>query len=166
MQSLPSRQRSPMTAPGCRVRAIADHGVLADIGERIDRHVLTDPGRRRDAGLGMNARPARLRCSPFRWVRTARNAAIGSSTSMTARLSPASCGRRLKCGPTIAAEAGEVRQQLGEPLALDERDVARPGFGDRSRRADRRGFHRRPSGREPVPRVVPPLRPRAFSFLP
>ena len=28
-------------------------------------------------------------------------------------------------------------QQLDEPLALDERDVARPCFGNRSRRADR-----------------------------
>ena len=76
-------------------------------------------------------------CSPERWLRTATKAAIGSSTSMTARSSLIAGRLRLKCGPTIAAEAGEVRKQLGVPLVLDEGDVAGPGLAHRSSRADR-----------------------------
>ena len=75
--------------------------------------------------------------APIKWVRTARNADIGSSTSMTAKSGSISCRPRLKCGPTIAAEAGEPAKQLGEPLVLDERDVARSRLADRPRRVDR-----------------------------
>ena len=48
--------------------------------------------------------------APPRWVRTARNARIGSSTSIIG--TEVSTAVRLMCGPTIAAEAGEVRSIL------------------------------------------------------
>ena len=44
---------------------------------------------------------------------------------------------RLKCGPTIAAEAGEVRKQLGVAIVLDERDIAGSRLADRASRMDR-----------------------------
>ena len=49
-----------MTAPGIECRSVADHGILAHVSERIDRHVRADPGRRGDARLRMDAGPARL----------------------------------------------------------------------------------------------------------
>src|SRR3954467_7433597 len=48
--------------------------------------------------------------APTRWVRTARKARIGSSTSIVGKAG--SSVVRLKCGPTIAAEAGDVRSIL------------------------------------------------------
>ena len=40
-------------------RSIAHNRAIAHIGERIDRHVLTDLRRRGDPGLGMNPGPSR-----------------------------------------------------------------------------------------------------------
>src|ERR687893_1939158 len=54
------------------------------------------------AHLGFSASP--------RWRRTARKAMIGSSTSITGRVRSAAVG--LKWGPTIAADAGDVRSIL------------------------------------------------------
>ena len=60
MQSRPSLQPSPMTAPGCKRRSVADDGAVAHVRERVDRHVDADLGRGCNTGLGMNTGPARL----------------------------------------------------------------------------------------------------------
>ncbi len=57
-------------------------------------------------------------------------------------------------------------QQLGEPIIFDECDVARPRLGDRSRRPYRDAAIADQATANQVPQVVPPLRPRTFSFLP
>src|SRR5208283_3566808 len=74
-------------------------------------------------------------CSPERWLRTATNAEIGSSTSMTARSSLIEGRLWLKWGPTIAAEAGELRKSLAyRSLSIK---VISPGPASATGRAER-----------------------------
>ena len=151
---------------GMHRRSVADNGAFAHVGERINRHIRADLGRRGDTRPGDEFRSSALRCSPIKWVRTARKADIGSSTSMTARL----CCHLIAPGTEVGADdrgrRGRARQELGEPIIFDERDVAGPRLADRPRRAYRDAAIADQATANQVPQVVPPLRPRAFSFLP
>ena len=137
MQSRPSLQPSPIDRAGMEGRSVADHGV-----RRRRRRTDRSPRPRRSGPSGRRRPGDEFRSSarfgsPIRWVRTARNADIGSSTSMTARLWPDFVSAGAEVRPDDRGRGGRAAQQLGESLVLDERDVARARLADRPRRADR-----------------------------
>ncbi len=136
IHSLPSVQPAADDGPGMNRRAVADHRVLTDVGQRIDRHVMTDSRRRLDASPGMDARPS----GPLPAAQMAAN-----GQERRHRVVDLDDGQVLthllrshgKVRPDDRCRRGRPPEKPGEPLVLDERDITRSRLAHRARRADR-----------------------------
>ncbi len=144
--------------------SITDRRAVADIREWIDRHVLADPTGRGDARLRVDAGPAwgGIAVQMCADGQKGRHRIVHFDDSQArARFLPG----ELKCGPTIAAEAGEVFRSLANrSLSMN---VISPGPASATVRAERIETEPSPTRRPRTSAAnCSTVATTAFSFLP
>ena len=116
-------------------RTVADLGIVAHDDEGVDRDPLADPGRGGDDGRGMDSHPARrfaaLEMGANGDERRAGVVDLDDGQVAVGR------GELAKMGPHDRGRRGRGPKHLGVTFVVDERDVARPGFGHGTGRLDR-----------------------------